>query len=150
MLKVLKTNGTGRYYTSFIGSKQHVYCFKVKEDAEMCRDFILDYKKRHSMFPRINCGLFSKSILKDSPKDTDILIEDVGPKFETMCFLNKVGIVEVKYFNYTYTNSSYSINLSTSRLISNDELDYSIPNLNRLFSASPSIDDDSAHFGARD
>ena len=132
MLKVLKTNGTGRYYTSFIGDKQHVYCFKIKEDAEMCRNFILDYKKRHSMFPRINCGLFSKKVIKDPIEDTDILIEDAGPDFESTCLLNKVGLVELKYFNYTYTNSSYSINLATSRLISNDEFEYSIPVLNNL------------------
>ena len=148
MVKVLKTSGTGRYYTSFIGKRQYVYSFKNTQDAELCRQFLLEHKKRYSMFPRINCGLFAKSIAKDSIKDDDIILEETTPKFETMCLLNNVGIVELKYFNYTYTNSSYSINLSTSNITPNDYFAYSIPVLNRLLLESPT-DEDSTHFGVQ-
>ena len=150
MVKVLKTSGTGRYYTSFIDDRQFVYSFKNQQDAEMCREFLLEHKRRYSIYPRINCGLFAKKVLKDPVKDNDILIEEVDPKFESMCLLNNLGIIELTYFNYTYTKSSFSINLSTSKITSHDYFDYSIPVLNHLLSIGYPTDEHSEHFDDAD
>lgn len=151
MFRVLKTNGTGRYYTSFIGDRQYVYSFKNYQDAEMCRDFLIRHKKKYSIYPSINCGQKAKKVLKDPVEDYDIIIdEEPADVFETMCMLNNVGIAEIKYFNYTYDNYKFSIHLSTSNLIETDYFAYSIPVLNRLLRGGSSTGEDSEHLGGQD
>ena len=149
MFRVLKTNGTGRYYTSFIGDRQFVYSFKNPRHAEMCRDFLLEHKKRYSIYPSINCGEKPKKVIKDPVEDYDIIIEEEpADVFETMCMLNNLSIAEIKYFNYTQDNSKFTINLTTSRLIDTDYFAYSIPVLNRLLIGGSSTEENSEHLDA--
>ena len=82
------------------------------------------------MYPRINCGLFAKKILRDPEEDIDIKTE--GVEFETMCVIHNMGIVELKYFDYKYTNKNYSIDITTSRFLSFEQFDCNVPILNSL------------------
>jgi len=96
------------------------------------------------MIPRINCGLFPKKVYRDNFEDEDIIVQKEGQELETNCLLFKVGLAEIEYFTYTHSNDHISVNISTSKLIEHDYLDYSIPILNSLLTPANYID--SEHF----
>jgi hypothetical protein len=132
ILRVIRTNGTGRYYSSMIENKQYILAFSNYKMADRCRKFITEHKKQFSCFPRINIGNRSLHTAPDDTSDTHVYIDEDTGEFMDKCVMYKMHIAELSYFDYTYKNDAFTVDLTTSRFLESDVLDYSINVLNSL------------------
>ena len=149
MRLVLRTVRTNKYYSSFIGDHQCIYAFEREVDAHKCRDFLMDHKKRKGMYPRINCGLFPKALLKDGTEEDEVIIQSVGADFENDCIMYRVCIAELSHFDYIInTSDNFDVQLTTSKFLTFEhdleEKAWHVPMLNSLL-RDYSIDDWTGH-----
>jgi hypothetical protein len=133
LLRVLKTNGTGRYYSSIIENRQYVLAFSNYKAANKCRQFVTEHKKRFSCFPRINLENRVLHMAQDDLSDTHVYIDEDAEDFMIRCAMHNMYIAELSFFDYTYENDVFSVDLTTSRILyPSEEYTYSINTLNSL------------------
>jgi len=126
-----------KYYSSLINDKHYIYSFTDEDVAEKCKNFIEHYKKINNRYPDL-----SNSIINDPSDNFDIYLEDeILESMKERCLINGIGLINIIYFNYTYSktflqyNNVFNLNISAIDILENETYDYNrqIDNLNYLF-----------------
>ena len=111
VVRVLK-NGS-RYYSSFVGGRQHVYSFLRDEPLQNCAQFISEYKKYHKRYPPADT--FSRKLSTKPENDDSIRVEleDIHV-LQRRCMMYNVGLIEVDKFEYTFKSGLFDVRMSVN------------------------------------
>ena len=112
-VRVIK-NGS-RYYSSFIGDRQHVYSFIRYQPLRNCSEFIAEYKMYHKKYPPADT--FSRRL--STRPETDFIhaeVEDVEI-LKRRCLMYNVGLLEVDKFEYTFNRGLFDVNISAEDIL---------------------------------
>jgi hypothetical protein len=113
-LHVIK-NGT-RYYSSYLGTRQHVYAFTKDEPLKKCTQFINEYKHTHSKYPPADHTCLKMSTLDD---ENDFIHTDTEnlDELQRLCLMFNVGLVIVERFDYEFTPANFTVNVSADEIL---------------------------------
>jgi hypothetical protein len=109
VVRVLK-NGS-RYYSSFVGGRQHVYSFLRDEPLRNCADFIAEYKKYHKRYPPADT--FSRKLYTKQENEDSIRVDlENIHVLQRRCLMYNVGLIEVDKFEYTFKKGLFDVSMS--------------------------------------
>lgn len=94
---LLRQMNTVHYYSEILENKHCVYGFMNKTSALNCKDFLLSYKKTHSVYPAVDRA----RLLKFKGTLNPICIEyDYIEDMKNKCVLNGLHLVGIHTFEY--------------------------------------------------
>ncbi len=117
-VRVIK-NGP-RYYSSFVGDRQHIYSFTQSEPLQRCHEFIADYKRYHKKYPPADTNSMRLSL---RPED-DLVhteVEDIHV-LQRRCLMYNVGLVKVEKFDYIFKRGTFNVDISVAEINSDISL----------------------------
>ena len=112
-VRVIK-NGP-RYYSSFIGYRQHIYSFTRPEPLQRCHEFIADYKRIYKKYPPAN----TTSMRLSTRPENDFVhteVEDVQT-LHRQCLMYNVGLMDIEKFEYTFKRGLFDVNISAAEFV---------------------------------
>ena len=117
-VRVIK-NGP-RYYSSFIGDRQHIYSFTRPEPLQRCHEFIADYKRIYKKYPPADT---TSMRLSTRPEDDFVHTEvEEAQTLHRRCLMYNVGVVEVEHFDYTFNKGLFDVSLSAAEILTDISL----------------------------
>ena len=107
-VKVIK-NGS-KYYSSFLGNRQHIYVFSKDEPLKKCQRFLESYKKYHATYPTAE-GNLKNPTRPDECDFTHVVTEKV-PELERQCLMFNAGLMMIERFEYSFANERFDVSVS--------------------------------------
>jgi hypothetical protein len=91
-------------------------CKFIDEPLQKCTQFINEYKRTHSKYPPADHTVLKLSTLDDENEfiytDTENLDE-----LQRMCLMFNVGLVIVESFDYNFTSTNFTVDVSAADVI---------------------------------
>lgn len=113
-LQVIK-NGS-RYYSSYLGNRQHVYAFIKEEPLKKCTQFITKYKDTYSKYPPADHTVLKLATFDDEDEFIHTDTEDLD-ELHRSCLMFNVGLVIIESFNYTFTGTNFTVDVAAAEMV---------------------------------
>jgi len=108
-VKVIK-NGS-KYYSSFLGGRQHIYVFSKDEPLKKCQRFLESYRKYHATYPT------SEAIPKSPTRPDECDFTDVATvkvdELERQCLMFNAGLMMIEKFDYSFAHEQFNVSVSS-------------------------------------
>jgi len=130
-----------RYFSSYLGNKQHIYAFIKKEPLVSCTRFITEYRQMHSRFPPADSSSAMKLFtLKD---ETDVVHTETKDMYEfhRLCLTFNVGLAIIESFKYDLASTDFTVNVAASETMEDISQDERVELLNYAFMLNGDGDD---------
>ena len=108
-VKVIK-NGS-KYYSSFLGGRQHIYTFAKDEPLKKCQRFLESYRKYHATYPTAEGNMRSPT-RPDECDFTHVVSEKVS-ELERQCLMFNTGLMMIERFDFSFANERFNVSVSS-------------------------------------
>jgi len=109
-VKVIK-NGS-KYYSSFLGNRQHIYVFAKDEPLKKCQRFLESYRKYHATYPSAEANNLKNPTRPDECDFTRVATEKVS-ELERQCLMFNAGLMMIEKFEYSFANEQFNVSVSS-------------------------------------
>ena len=114
-IKVIKIGP--RYYSAFLGERQHIYAFIKSEPLRNCQRFLNEYKSFYSSYPPADNSL---NRITKGDEDLDEVPQihlELYDSFQRQCLMYNVGLVSIEKFQYEFKNDRFDVNVSVASIL---------------------------------
>jgi len=108
-VKVIK-NGS-KYYSSFLGGRQHIFTFVKDEPLKKCQGFLESYRKYHAAYPL--CDTSTKAPTRPDEYDFTRVDTEKVSVLERQCLMYNVGLMMIEKFEYSFQNERFNVSVSS-------------------------------------
>ena len=109
-VKVIK-NGS-KYYSSFLGGRQHIYVFSKDEPLKKCQRFLESYRKYHAVYPSAEANNLKNPTRPDECDFTDVATVKVD-ELERQCLMFNAGLMMIEKFDYSFVHEQFNVSVSS-------------------------------------
>ena len=120
--KVYVIKNKMKFYTNVVDDKHCLYSFTNKRTANMCMNFLANYKHRYNEYPPINhenyvpeISMYKKPIQKIISEELQITNETTENML-SMCSWSKLELLVIDSFKYTVTLNNMNIEFTANTI----------------------------------
>jgi hypothetical protein len=109
-VKLIK-NGS-KYYSSFLGGRQHIYVFSKDEPLKKCQRFLESYRKYHAVYPSAEANNLKNPTRPDECDFTVVATVRVE-ELERQCLMFNAGLMMIEKFDYSFVHEQFNVSVSS-------------------------------------
>ena len=132
-MKIQVIKNGNRYFSSYLGNRQHIYAFSKEEPLIQCTRFINEYRRMHSKFPPADSSSATKLFtLKDETEVVHTETKDMY-EFHRLCLTYNVGLAIIDSFKYDFSDTDFTVKVAAAETMEDISKEERVDLLNYAF-----------------